>query len=87
MAKRSSKPRNTNQLAKALVDQSVDPEDQGDEDTDLYEGKNPHAVELGRMGGKKGGKARAEKLTAKERSEIAKKAARARWGKESTDDS
>lgn len=84
MAKRSSKPRDTNQLAKALVDQAVDPEDLGD---DPYEGKNPHAVELGRMGGKKGGKARAEKLTAKERSEIAKKAARARWGKESTDDS
>lgn len=41
---------------------------------------NP-AVELGRRGGKKGGKARAKKLTAEERSEIARKAARARWGK------
>jgi hypothetical protein len=42
--------------------------------------KNPAAVALGRLGGLKGGKARAEKLTAKKRSEIAKKAARKRWG-------
>lgn len=42
--------------------------------------KNPAAVELGRMGGLKGGKARAEKLTANQRKEIAKKAAKARWG-------
>jgi hypothetical protein len=43
--------------------------------------KNPAAVALGRLGGLKGGKARAEKLSEKERSEIAKKAAKARWGK------
>jgi hypothetical protein len=42
--------------------------------------KNPHAVALGRRGGKVGGPARAKALTAKERSEIALKAARARWG-------
>ncbi len=41
--------------------------------------KDPLAVELGRRGGLKGGKARAEKLSAKKRVEIAKKAARARW--------
>lgn len=41
--------------------------------------KNPAAVALGRLGGKKGGKARAEKLSQKERSEIALKAAKARW--------
>lgn len=41
--------------------------------------KNPHAAALGRLGGLKGGKARAEKLTPEERSEIAKKAAAARW--------
>lgn len=41
--------------------------------------KNPAAQELGRLGGLKGGKARAEKLTAKQRKEIAKKAAEARW--------
>lgn len=41
--------------------------------------KNPAAVALGRLGGLKGGKARAKSLSAKERSEIAKKAAKARW--------
>jgi hypothetical protein len=41
--------------------------------------KNPAAVALGRLGGLKGGKARAAKLSAKKRSEIAKKAAKARW--------
>jgi hypothetical protein len=43
--------------------------------------KNPAAVALGRLGGLKGGKARAEKLSTKKRSEIAQKAAKARWGK------
>lgn len=43
--------------------------------------KNPAAVTLGRLGGLKGGKARAEKLSAKKRSQIARKAAKARWGK------
>ena len=41
--------------------------------------KNPHAVALGRLGGKKGGRARADKLTPEQRSEIARKAAAARW--------
>jgi hypothetical protein len=45
------------------------------------EGKNPNAVALGRLGGLKGGKARAEKLTAEQRKEIAQKAARKRWEK------
>jgi hypothetical protein len=44
--------------------------------------KNAAAVELGRRGGLKGGKARAAKLTAEERSEIARKAAAARWRKD-----
>ena len=41
--------------------------------------KNPAAVELGRLGGLKGGKARAKSLSAKKRKEIAKKAATIRW--------
>lgn len=45
------------------------------------ENKNPAAVELGRLGGKVGGKARASKLTPEQRSEIAQIAARARWKK------
>lgn len=43
--------------------------------------KNPAAVALGRLGGKKGGPARAAKLTPEQRKEIAKKAAAARWEK------
>ena len=43
--------------------------------------KNPAAVALGRLGGLVGGRARAEKLSKKRRSEIAKKAAKARWNK------
>lgn len=41
--------------------------------------KNPEAVEKGRAGGLKGGKARAESMAAEQRSEIAKKAAAERW--------
>jgi len=44
--------------------------------------KNPAAVALGRLGGLKGGKARAEKLSPKKRKEIARKAAKTRWNKE-----
>ena len=43
--------------------------------------KNPHAVALGRKGGKKGGPARAAKLSPEERRESARKAAEARWRK------
>jgi hypothetical protein len=41
--------------------------------------KNPAAVALGRLGGLKGGRARAEKLSPKRRSQIARKAAEMRW--------
>lgn len=43
--------------------------------------KNPYAVALGRKGGKKGGPARAAKMTPEERSESARKAVKARWAK------
>jgi hypothetical protein len=46
--------------------------------------KNAAAVALGRLGGKKGGKARAASLTPEQRSEIARKAAAARWDKNGT---
>lgn len=48
--------------------------------TEAQPEKNPAAVALGRLGGLKGGKARAAKLTEKQRSASAKKAAKARWG-------
>ena len=67
------KPHDVNQLAKILMDLTSG--------EDPYQGKNPMAVELGRLGGQKGGKARAESLSSKRRKEIAKQAANARWGK------
>jgi hypothetical protein len=48
-------------------------------DGDQGDVKNPAAVALGRLGGKKGGKARAARMTAEERSEAARRAAIARW--------
>jgi len=77
MSKHPKRPRDTNQLAKYIVDLSTGEEKEPDEN----EGKDPAAVALGRKGGLKGGKARAKKLTAEERSAIAKKAAKARWDK------
>jgi hypothetical protein len=75
--KKDKRPRDTNQLAKNIVDLAI-----GDAtEPTPQDNKNPPAVELGRLGGLKGGKARAEKLSAKKRSEIAKKGANARWGK------
>ena len=50
------------------------------EATDDIREKNPHAVALGKLGGKKGGKARAKNLNAKARKAIAKRAADKRWG-------
>jgi hypothetical protein len=44
--------------------------------------KNPNAVALGKLGGSKGGKIRAQRLSPERRSEIAKKAVMARWQKE-----
>lgn len=80
MPERSRKrPKDTNQLAKLVVDIATGEVDDTPEDT----GKNAAAVELGRKGGLKGGKARAENMTPKQRSEAAKKAAAARWSAES----
>jgi len=76
MPKRSRKPSDPNALAKAIVDEAT-----GHSNDKTV--KNPAAVALGRLGGLKGGKARAKKLTAKQRSEIAKKAADVRWNKSS----
>jgi len=68
-----------NQLAKAIVDIATR---EADKDSKEEPVKNPAAVALGRLGGLKGGKARAAKLSPKKRSEIAKKAAKARWRKD-----
>lgn len=79
MPKRSRKSRlDVNLLAKSIVDDATTEKllDRAVED-----GKNPAAVLLGRLGGLKGGKARAKKLTASQRSEIARLAADKRWAK------
>ncbi len=72
---RSKRPRDINQLAKQIVDEATG-QAEPVEDT-----RDPLAVELGRRGGLKGGKARAAKLTPEQRSEIARKAAAKRWEK------
>ena len=76
MPKRSSKEEDVNVLASMIVKKATE-EPVGEPKLE----KNPAAVALGRLGGLKGGKARAKKLTKKQRSEIAKKAAEARWEK------
>jgi hypothetical protein len=76
MPDRSRKrPRDPNALGKQLVDEATGEAEPYNAD----EGKDPAAVALGRKGGLKGGKARAARMTAKERSEAARKAAAARW--------
>ncbi len=75
--RKPKRPRDPNQLAAAIVAEAT-----GEIlDTDEEPEPEPAAVKLGRRGGLKGGKARAEKLTPKERSEIAQTAAEARWKK------
>ena len=76
MPKRSSKPRDLNKLAAAIAAEAT-----GEAREEPPSAKNPHAVALGRLGGQKGGKARAKKLTAAQRREIARKAAETRWGR------
>ena len=80
MPKRSSRhkqgPEDVNEAAFRVMQEAT-----GEGPREETSGKNPAAVALGRLGGAKGGKARAAKLTAEQRSEIARKAAAARWRK------
>lgn len=76
---KKKRPADLNKLASSIVQDATN--DQSDNTTPTDNGKNPHAVALGRLGGIKGGKARAKKLTKEQRSEIARKAATARWNK------
>ena len=75
MATKPKRPRDTYQLARLITQIATGEAD----DIKTDDGKNPAAVAHGRKGGRKGGQARAESLTAKERSAIAKKAAKKRW--------
>ena len=69
---KSKRTTDVNVIASQIVDKATD---------EAHIVKNPAAVALGRLGGLKGGKVRAERLTPEQRKEIAKKAALARWGK------
>lgn len=79
MAKPPSRPKDANQLAHLIAGLSVGEITEPDRDA----GKDPAAVALGRRGGLRGGKAAAEAMTDEQRTERAKKAAAARWNKES----
>lgn len=74
----STRPGDANQVAKHIVDIATGGAVDGDK---KQKPKNPAAVSLGRLGGRKGGKARAEALSPERRSEIARIAAQARYGK------
>jgi hypothetical protein len=69
------RPRDINQLAKLIVDIST-----GNAPPEPESTKNPAAVAMGKLGGKKGGPARAKALSPAKRKAIAKKAAAKRWG-------
>ena len=75
--KTTKRPSDQNQLAKMLVDRLTG----GEETPQETPAKNPAAVALGRLGGLKGGPARAKKLSKEARSESARIAATARWDK------
>jgi hypothetical protein len=83
MPTRSSKPKDHDftTVARRVVEQAIGETLNGEPIPDPNAGKNPAAVALGRLGGQKGGKARAEALSPRKRSAIAKKAAAARWKK------
>jgi hypothetical protein len=83
MPKRSSKPKKREdyqQIARRVID-TVAP-DAVPKKSDAKPEKNPAAVALGRLGGLKGGAARAAKLSPARRKAIAKKAAAKRWGQD-----
>jgi hypothetical protein len=71
---RKHRPADLNRLAASIVDSATD-----EDKAKPVDHRDPAAVELGRRGGLKGGKARAAKLTPEQRSEIARRAARKRW--------
>jgi len=77
------RPRDPNQLGFRIIQEATGQVPKYDPRTDkpADPAKNPHAVALGRLGGLKGGAARAAALTPRKRSQIAAKAAAKRWGK------
>jgi hypothetical protein len=82
MPRRSSKGRDFAAVARNVVEKAIGEHLDGTPLPDPDAGKNPSAVALGKLGGAKGGKARAAKLSPARRKKIAKDAARKRWGKD-----
>ena len=82
MPKRSSPKRDFMQVARDIVEHAIGEQMDGQPlEAPPPDTRNPHAVALGSMGGRKGGNARAKNLSAKRRYAIAKKAAKSRWNK------
>ena len=83
MPTRSSKPKDHDfmTVARRVVEQAIGEHLDGTPLEDPHAGKNPAAVALGKLGGPKGGRARANKLTPERRVDIARIAAEARWKK------
>lgn len=79
MAKRPGEKRDFMQVAREVVEEAIGAKMDGTPLENPIDLRDPHFVAIGRAGGKKGGKARAAKLSATRRSAIAKKAAKARW--------
>ena len=77
--KREGAPHDFTVTARRVVEQAIGERLDGSPLPDSNEGKNPAAVALGKLGGAKGGKARAQALTPAKRKAIARKAAKARW--------
>ncbi len=80
MPTRSSKDHDFATVARGIVERAIGERLDGSPLPDPDAGKNPAAVALGKLGGAKGGAARARNLSPAKRKAIAKKAAQARWG-------
>ncbi len=78
--KREGTPHDFTTIARRVVEQAIGEKLDGSPLDDPDKGKNPAAVALGKLGGVKGGHARAKALTPARRKAIAKKAAKTRWG-------
>lgn len=90
MPKRSSTPKRAGTAhdftvtARRVVEQAIGEKLDGSPLDDPHAGKNPAAVALGKLGGPKGGLARAASLSAHRRKQIARAGARARWSKKAS---
>ena len=86
MAKRSGQKRDFMEVARGIVEQAIGEQMDGTPLEKSIDTRNPHAVALGSIGGKKGGESRARNLTPEQRKRIASKAAKARWAARSPSD-